>query len=343
VLALAAGALAEHGLGLIASLSGSGAGPVVQASASQHICPMHPEIVRDGPDSCPICGMDLVAVEARVLDGSGGGQYPVVWIEPEVEHNLGVRTARAAKRTLQKQVDTVGYVEYDRSKLRDVYSPANGNVHDLTIYSEGERVKKGQLLFNLDSPMLSSYYDNTFADRDGIVAFLNVIEGEFVTSTTKILTIADLSSVWLLADVFERQAHWVERGQKATVRLPYIPDRTWDGMVEYLYPNLDPETRTLKVRMRFDNPGEILKPNMHAEVTIFGDEKPEALAIPRETLIETGNQQRVIVAQGSGHYQPRQVTVGMEAEGDEVVISGQFLLDSESNLKASLARLASDR
>ena len=106
--------------------------------------------------------------------------------------------------------------------------------------------------------------------------------------------------------------------------------------------------------MRLDNPGEVLKPNMYTEVTILAGEEHDVLAIPREALIETGKQQRVLVAVGNGHYEPHEVTVGMEqgswieivdglVEGDEVVVSGQFLLDSESSLKASLARLAVER
>jgi Cu(I)/Ag(I) efflux system membrane fusion protein len=354
VLAVAAGVLLEQAFDLVGGRTAGDGGPDSSGTQSRYICPMHPEIVREGPDSCPICGMDLVLADPAGSEETTEGESPVVWIEPEIEHNLGVRTAPASFRLLQRQIDTVGYVEYDRSRLRDIYGPADGYINGLTLYSEGERVKKGQFLFNLDSPTLSTYYDDTYADQDGIVAYLNVIEGEFVTSTTKVLTLADLSGVWVLADVFERHAHWVGRGQSAIVRLPYVSDRTWQGKVEYIYPNLDPETRTLKVRMRFDNPDETLKPNMHAEVSILAGEGREVLAIPREAVIETGIERRVVVAQGNGHFQPRTVDVGMEhgdwveivdglTEGEEVVVSGQFLLDSESNLKASLARLASDR
>ena len=97
------------------------------------------------------------------------------------------------------------------------------------------------------------------------------------------------------------------------MRLSYVPGRDWEGKVEYVYPSLDPKTRTLKVRLRFDNPDEELKPNMFADVTIYGGARSNILVIPREALIRTGQQDRVILAQGEGRFLPREVTVGMEA------------------------------
>ena len=130
-----------------------------------------------------------------------------------------------------------------------------------------------------------------------------------------------------------------------------MPGRSWEGQVEYVYPSLDASTRSLKVRLRFENVNEELKPNMYADVTIFAKPKRKVLTIPREALIRTGKEKRVIVALGDGKFMPMSVTVGMETdskveiirglgEGDEVVTSSQFLIDSESSMKASLARMA---
>jgi Cu(I)/Ag(I) efflux system membrane fusion protein len=264
--------------------------------------------------------------------------------------NLGVRTAPAERRTFWRRIDTVGYVEYDRDKLRHVYPSAEGSVVGLTVRSEGERVEQGQFLFELQSPMLSKRFGDVYAEQGGVIADLRMIEGTWALPTEIVMTIGDLSSVWVLADVFEGQADWVKQGQSAEVRLPSLPDRVWKGIVEYIYPNLDPETRTLKVRMRFDNPDEVLKPNMLTEVTIFGGPKRDVLAVPRAALIETGKQQRLVVDRGDGRFQPREVTAGMERgdwveiaagleENERVVVSGQFMIDSESNLQASLSHL----
>ena len=354
-IAVAAGVLLEHRYDLLEHPGDAGLADVRSGLDLEHavrhldpdyVCPMHPQVVREAPGSCPVCGMDLLQVEHQTADSPDG--LPRIRIAPEVIQNLGVRTALAERRTFWRRIDTVGYVEYDRDKLRHVYSSAEGSVVNLSIRSEGERVQKGQFLFELQSPRLSKWFGEVYAAQDGIVADLKVIEGTWMLPTDIVMTIGDLSSVWVLADVFEGQANWVRQGQSAEVRLPSLAGRVWEGTVEYIYPNLDPETRTLKVRMRFDNPDETLKPNMLAEVAIFGGPRHDILAVPREALIETGKQQRVVVAEGEGRFQPREVTVGMErgdwveisaglAENEQVVVSGQFLIDSESNLQATLS------
>lgn len=352
--ALVAGALIEHRYSLVDQAEDTIPAAVHPETALEHaakhldldyVCPMHPQVVQETRGRCPICGMDLVQVEHS---DESTGELPQVKIAPEVIHNLGVRTASAERRTLWRRIDTVGYVEYDRDKLRHVYPSDEGSVINLSVRSEGERVEKGQHLFELQSPHLSKWFGEMRAQQDGIVADIRVIEDTWVVPTDVVMTIGDITSVWVLADVFENQADWVKQGQSAEVRLPSLAERLWEGTVEYIYPNMDPETRTLKVRMRFENADETLKPNMFADVTIFGGPKHDVLAIPREALIETGKQQRVVVAHGDGRFQPRAVTVGVERgdwveisagleENERVVVSGQFLIDSESNLQASLS------
>jgi len=189
-----------------------------------------------------------------------------------------------------------------------------------------------------------------FAAQDGVVSKLKVREGMYVKPGTVVMSLADLSSVWLLAEVFERQANWVKVGQWADVTMGFIPGKTWEGKVEYVYPQLDNKTRTLKARLRFDNPGEVLKPNMFAKVAIYGGAKKDLITVPSEALIRTGKDQRVIIDLGEGRFVPRDVTAGMESgghveivkglrEGEKVVLSGHFLIDSEASLKASLMRM----
>jgi Cu(I)/Ag(I) efflux system membrane fusion protein len=191
------------------------------------------------------------------------------------------------------------------------------------------------------------------ASQDGIVHGLNVREGMYVEPKIEIMTLADLSSIWLLVDVFERQSEWVAVGQPAEVRLDYLPGRVWEGEVEFVYPTIDPKTRTLRARLRFDNPDEELKPDMYADVRVYAGPKRDVLSIPREALIRTGHSERVIVALGEGRFSAREVVAGMEsgdwveivsglAEGDEVVVSGQFLIDSEASLAASFLRMGGD-
>jgi Cu(I)/Ag(I) efflux system membrane fusion protein len=346
VLSFAAGA----GLILVLNSVDRSADRAQEDEPAAYVCPMHSEIVADVATDCAICGMDLVPVERGRGSTQADAHAPVVTIRPEIVNSLGVRSVTVERRNLPRRIETVGYVEYDRTRLRHIFPAANGQIEDLALSSEGERVEKGQFLFQLFSPMLGSSADRTYAQQDGVVVSLDVIEGSYVLPTTRVITLADLASVWVLADVFEDQASWVRPGQPAEVRLSYVGGRVWNGKVEYVYPNLDPETRTLKARLHFDNPDELLKPNMHADVTIDCGTIEDVLAVPRDAVIETEREQRVILALGDGRFQPRLVECGAEsgdwveivegiAEGDRVVVASQFLIDSEANLRISLSRL----
>ena len=187
------------------------------------------------------------------------------------------------------------------------------------------------------------------AATDGVTTHLGVRDGYHVTPATHVLSIADLNRVWVLAEVFERQAAWVAPGQRAEVRLEHRPGEQWDGTVDYVYPELDPQTRSLKVRIAFANPVLTLRPNMFARVTLLGDDSAPVVHIPRQALIRGGDFDRVAVDLGSGRFRSVRVVAGIEAgdrvevregleAGQMVVVSGQFLIDSESNMATALAR-----
>ena len=150
-----------------------------------------------------------------------------------------------------------------------------------------------------------------YAPQNGVIENLYIREGFFVKPGTMMLSIGDLSEVWVEAEVFERQAARVtKRGLQVSMSLDYLPGKTWQGKVDYVYPTLDPKTRTVKVRLRFSNETGEFKPNMFAQVAINtgGDEK--ALIIPKEALIRTGSQDRVVLALGEGSFKSVEVKVG---------------------------------
>jgi Cu(I)/Ag(I) efflux system membrane fusion protein len=155
----------------------------------------------------------------------------------------------------------------------------------------------------------------------------------------------------VLVEVLERQAAWIQPGQLADVKLEYLPGRQLQGTVDYIYPELDRKTRTLKVRIRFDNKDKVLRPNMFARVTIHGTETPPVVHVPRAALIRGGASDRVVLAIGDGKFRAQPVQIGIEsadrieirsgvAAGDLIVTSGQFLIDSESNIEAALERMS---
>jgi Cu(I)/Ag(I) efflux system membrane fusion protein len=191
-----------------------------------------------------------------------------------------------------------------------------------------------------------------YAPQNGVVETLNIREGFFVKPGTTLLSIGDLSEVWLETEIFERQANQVKKGTPVTMTLDYLPGKTWQGQVDFIYPTLDAKTRTVKVRSRFSNEGGAFKPNMFAQIAIHtsGDEK--ALLIPTEALIRTGKQDRVVLALGEGSFKSIAVTVGRYdsesveiltglSAGEKVVSSAQFLLDSESSKSSDFKRMHS--
>jgi Cu(I)/Ag(I) efflux system membrane fusion protein len=184
----------------------------------------------------------------------------------------------------------------------------------------------------------------------GVVTELNVREGQQTASGMPLMRVADLSRIWILIDIPEAQASVVRAGSGAQARLRALPGRTFDGEVTYVYPQLDPTTRTIRARVAIDNPRAELKPGMFADVTLGDGTRSEALVVPSEAVIRTGTRTVVIVAEGPGSYRPVAVEAGSDVgadtvilagleAGQKVVVSGQFLLDSEANLQGAFDRL----
>lgn len=188
------------------------------------------------------------------------------------------------------------------------------------------------------------------APASGFVSSLNVREGMFIKPDTEVLAIGSLDTVWVIGEVFERHAGLVQVGQSVSISMPAFPGEHWTGEVDFIYPELDPQTRTLRVRVRVPNPEGRLRPNMFVELALQAPLGESLLSVPREALIRDGRHPRVIVAEGNGRFRPVLVTPGREAgdrvviqegleSGQTVVTSAQFLIDSETNLDAALARL----
>ena len=185
----------------------------------------------------------------------------------------------------------------------------------------------------------------------GFVIQRNAEEGAYIKAGTMVFRIADLSRVWVDAHIYEYEFSWIVEGQQAEMTLPYLPGRTFRGTVAYVYPYLQPKTRDLIIRLVFQNPEMELKPEMYADVSIKTVLKGEGLMVPSEAVIRTGVRNVVFVSSGHGKFVPRdlvlgplldndrvQVLAGVTA-GESVVTSGQFLLDSESNLKEAVRKM----
>jgi Cu(I)/Ag(I) efflux system membrane fusion protein len=182
-----------------------------------------------------------------------------------------------------------------------------------------------------------------YAPSAGFVMERNAFPGQHVTPDTALYTLADLSTVWVVADVFEYEAAGVHVGQAASLTMDSAPGRAFRGRVSYILPQVDAATRTLKVRIEFANPRLALKPDMYGQVDLQ-TATAHRLVVPQSAVLNSGDKQTVFVDKGNGYFEPREVKAGVEHDGhieilsglkagERIVTSGNFLLDSESRLK----------
>lgn len=349
--------------------------------------PMKPDQHFDQPGKSPFMDMALVPKYAGA-DGMGAGRATVVEIDPRMAQNLGMRTAEVRTGTFWQRVDAVGSVAVDENRIVAVEARAAGWVERLDVRAVGDAVRRGQVLAGVYAPdLLAAQEELALAQRlgdavlieaarmrlklldvgasgeggpqrriaimapqSGVVTELMLRQGAQVTPGTPLMKLADLSKVWIVVEVPEAQAAWVAVGKPVEARLKGLPGKVFEGTVNYVYPLLDSQTRTLRARLSVDNPDTALKPGMYAEVTVFGGEKTDVTLVPSEAVIRTGTRSVVLVAEAEGRYRPVEVTLGAERgdemvvldglkPGQQVVVSGQFLIDSEASLLGAYRRM----
>ena len=188
----------------------------------------------------------------------------------------------------------------------------------------------------------------------GVVTHKNVVQGDYVKAGTTVYTIVDLSTVWVEAHIYEYEINQVQIGHEAEMRLPYEPGKIYKGKVTYIYPYLQQKTRDVVLRIAYSNPNLSLKPDMYADVYVKIPLEKDGLIIPTESVIRSGERNIVFVMTSKGTFSPRVVTVGKNLDDgfiqildglsidEQVVISGQFLLDSESKLKEAVQKMMQD-
>jgi RND family efflux transporter MFP subunit len=357
---------------------------------------MLPGEVRQTPGKDTM-GMEMVPVYE---DEAAAAQSQTIAIDPVTTQNMGIRTAAVTRGPLRRTIRTVGSIDYNETALEDVTTKFKGWIEKLYVDATGQRLHRGDPLFEIYSPELYSaqveyllaissptsasgaeglrtsaltklkFYDispeqvaelertgqpsktlRILAPIDGFVVEKMVVQGQMVDPGMKIYRLADLGLVWVQAQIYEQDLAYVRLGQEATVTLSYLPDREFRGRVTYLYPNVDEKTRTARVRMEFHNPGYFLKPGMFATVQVTSELEPSALLIPDMAILRSGKKTTVFVALEGGRFDPRAVALGPQAEddmyqvlsglkeGERIVTSGQFMLDSESQLREAIQKM----
>jgi Cu(I)/Ag(I) efflux system membrane fusion protein len=350
-----------------------------------------------------VAGTDMKGMPGMATAGDG------IMVDPAKQQLIGMRLAEATYQPLDKTIRTVGRVEYDERKLKQINVKTEGWIEHLYVDFTGKPVKRGEPLFTIYSPELvstqeeyllaleakkrvaSSPYQHVVASGDSLLEAARrrlllwditpeqIAELERAGRPTKALTlvspidgfviekmavqgmrvepsmilykIADLSTVWVYADIYEYELPLVRVGQEATVRLSYYPGQAFHGRVVYVYPYLNSKTRTAKVRFELPNSADWkLKPGMFADIELRV-QLGRRLAVPREAVLDSGTRQIVFVEQGAGHFEPKEVTLGMRVDGQQEILSGlkpgarvvasaNFFLDSESKLRESMGLMA---
>jgi membrane fusion protein, copper/silver efflux system len=356
---------------------------------------MDPSFVSKNPGKDAM-GMDLVPVRK----GDPGADLSKLELSGMVIQRIGVRTAPIERKSLKKTIRGVARINYDETRLSRVNLKYDGWIEKLYVDETGERVERGQPLFDVYSPELvasaeeflqvinrpkfGSHMEHlansakarlrqfdfseeqieaiatagevprfltVYAPRTGVVVHKSVVDGSFIKKGTDLFDIADLSVVWVDVDIYEFEVPWVREGQRMNVELSYLPDRDFEGAVDFIYPFLDTKTRTVRVRGILKNADRSLKPGMFATGRIVSDVTAPTLVIPSEAVIHEGDRSIAFVSLGEGRFEARELKLGVEGdggdyvllggieEGERIVLSGQFLIDSESRLKEAAARM----
>ena len=190
-----------------------------------------------------------------------------------------------------------------------------------------------------------------YSPASGVVIKKIAFQGHHVKAGEHLYEIADLSRVWVDVEIYEYELPWIKKGMPAKMELSYIPGKIFTGKVLYVYPFLTAKTRTAKLRLEFPNPDYQLKPNMYANVNLESAVSGDSLVIPQEAVIDSGVRKVVFVAMGKGKFQPREVKLGLEGndnefqvleglrENEQIVLSAQFMLDSESRLREAIQKM----
>ena len=268
-------------------------------------------------------------------------------------------------------VDATGQLVHRGEPLFDIYSPDlySATVDYLTAKNftsgPGASLTRQEVLNKLRYSGLSDaqianlknsrYPSKVFqinAPADGFVIEKNVVQGQMVETGARLYRLADLAIVWVFAQVYEQDLPYIALGQEAVVKLESFSDREFRGRVTYIYPDVDEKTRTARVRLEFENPGYFLKPGMFVSARIVSELKPSALLVPDSAVLRSGEKNTVFVALPGGKFDPRTIALGQQSEnglyevisglneGESVVRSGQFMLDSESQLREAIQKMS---
>ena len=380
-------------------------------TAGLYTCGMHPQVALEGPGQCPICGMNLVPIappEAPDEVEHGG-----VRVSKSFLQNFAVRTTVVERADLPARIRTIGYLDQDEAKLVSVSTKFGGWIENPRVSTVGERVSRGEALFEIYSPGLVTAQEEflasieylgrlraadaypeavrraeslvgaatqrlrswdltdqqiddlrsagkvsrtleAYSPASGYVVekMADSLEGAKTAPGMTILKLADHSTLWAKVEFYEHYLRDLRAGMRADISIDAFPGRKWHGRLLFFEPAMNPQTQTLAGYVEVENSDGRLRPKMYATIEFQLPGARNALVVPAQSVLRSGNDRNVVIVDaGDGVFIPREVDLGIEsegrihvvdglAEGERVVTSSQFLLDSESNLQAAVDRLS---
>lgn len=368
--------------------------PSAQAAKQLYTCGMHPQIIRDQPGDCPICGMKLQPI---LGDGAAAADTSIQ-IDAATVQRMNLKTATVRRGPAAREIRTVGAVAYNEESLRDITTKYEGWLEKLFVNATWTAVKTGEPLFEIYSPELHGAALNYLAARraeraepgpltraaeqrlrlmdipadeiaalerdgaaprtrvfpapvDGVVIEKMGVAGQMMKPGERIYRLADLASVWVIAQIYESDLPFVHEGQAVTVRTSYGARREFPATIARLLPQVDEQTRAVAARIVVANPDGFLRPGMYTDVHFTAEVAASAVLVPESAVLRSGERNTVFVARDGGRFEPREVTLGVRSQGgdyevrsglaagERVVTSGQFMLDSESQLREAIQKM----
>ena len=330
--------------------------------------------VYQGEDEGSAISVDAVTIQkmgVRTAEVTRGPLRRVVRTVGAVDYNetaLADVTTRFRGWIEKLYVDATGRQVHKGEPLFEIYSPELYNAQEEYVLALSQSGSASGMkssgrqklnLFDISEDQIAELEKTRMPQRtlrinapiDGIVVGKMAVQGQMVEAGMKLYRLADLGIVWVQSQIYEQDLGFLKLGQEAEVSLSYLPDRKFVGRVTYIYPTVDEKTRTARVRMEFHNPGLFLKPGMFATVELRAELEPSALLVPDSAVLRSGAKNTVFVALDGGKFEPRTVTIGARSEnnayqvlsglkeGERVVTSGQFMLDSESQLREAIQKM----
>jgi membrane fusion protein, copper/silver efflux system len=338
------------------------------------------------PDTSPVPKKDSMNMDYIPVCEDASGEAPgTVKVSLDKVQRLGVRTEEVQQRVLSRTVRAFASLQFDERRQFVVAPKFSGWIEKLAVNATGDSVQRGQVLFEVYSPELNvlqqewhlagrgSYASDKLRNLDypeaelerlkrgerprtisipspvsGTVTEKMAVQGARFRAGDTLFRVVDTTNMWVMAEVYEQDLAFLKVGDAARVTVNTWPDRSFDGRVTFIYPNVGKDSRTARLRIEVPNPDGRLRSEMAATVEIVAPLEGHRVVVPESAVIDSGRRQAVLVERGEGHYEPRPVRLGVRVPGyievldglqagERVVTQATFLIDAESNIRAALA------